>query len=187
MIRSLTRTLIGLVGLIGLGTTAQAAYVPATWTDSYDVGTGIYLNTGDSYDYTHDITLDGFNPGSDKVTNFKLTLNLFDDAQDKWYDLEFGAISVSDVVGNIFASFNLGGQFNAWSLAGVFELNDYGTLSVRVTSIFGDFLFGGSELVAWGKTEDTTSVPEPGSLALLGVGLLGLAVGTRRRKAGNAA
>lgn len=184
MIRSLTRALIGLAALIGLGGTAQAAYVPATWTDSYDVGTGIYLDTGDSYAYTHDITLDGFNPSSDLVTDFKLTLNLFDDAQDQWYDFELGAISVSDVIGGLFSSFSLGSDVNAWSLAGLFELNDYGTLSVTITSLYGDFLFGGSELVANGFAHN---VPEPSTLALLGLGLLGIAMGARRRKAGNAA
>lgn len=41
MIRSLARSLISLVALAGLAGTAQAAYVPATWSDTYDVGTGV--------------------------------------------------------------------------------------------------------------------------------------------------
>jgi len=89
---------------------------------------------------------------------------------------------VSNVVGGLFSSFSLG-DVNAWSLAGLFELNDYGTLSVTVTSLYGDFLFGSSELIASGFAHN---VPEPSTLALLGLGLLGIAVGARRRKAGNA-
>lgn len=90
MIRSLARSLISLVALAGLAGTAQAAYVPATWSDTYDVGTGVYIGSGQSYGYWHDITSDGFNVGSDLVDNFKLSIGLFDDVNDKWYDLELG-------------------------------------------------------------------------------------------------
>ncbi len=86
--------------------------------------------------------------------------------------------------GGAFTSFNLGSEVNAWSLAGLFEPNAYGTLTVTITSLTGDFPFGGSELVANGFARN---VPEPSTLALLGLGLIGIAVGARRRKAGNAA
>ena len=81
MIRSLTRTLIGLAALVGLAGTAQAAYVPATWTDTVTPGTPIYLDGGQTHSYVHDITLDGFNVATDHVDNFRLSINLFDDSK----------------------------------------------------------------------------------------------------------
>lgn len=184
MIRSFTRALIGLVALIGLGSTAQAAYVPATWSDSYTVANPVYLNSGGSLQYSHDITDTGFDVGSDLVTDFRLSIDLFDDASDKWYEFELGVVDVSGLIGGTFSSLSLGSDINAWSIAGLFELNALGTLTVTITSLYGDFLFGGSDLVANGLAK---SVPEPSTLALLGLGLLGIAVGARRRKGKNAA
>lgn len=183
MIRSVHRVLFSLVALVGLAGTANAAYIADTWQDSYDVGTGILVGgkAPSSYSYFHDITLDGFNTGSDLVTDFLLTISLYDDRDDKWYDLEAAFVDIPGVLGDA-AVFKFGDDaYVGWSVAGLVELNALGTLSVTLSSLYGDFVFGGSELVANGFTK-VANVPEPSTIALLGLGLLGVAAGSRRRK-----
>lgn len=172
------RSLFGLIAVIGLGSTAQAAYIPATWTDH--VNGGVTLNGGDSITYSHDIS-DDFNAGSDLVTDFLLSIDLYDDKQDKWYDLEAAFVDVPGLLGDTVV-LNFGNDaYQGWSVAGLVELNLFGTLTVSITSLFGDFVFGGSDLVANGYA-NASSVPEPATLGLLGMGLLGIAAGSRRRK-----
>lgn len=183
MIRSVHRVLFSLVALVGLAGTANAAYIADTWHDSYDVGTGILVGgkAPSSYSYFHDITADGFTAGSDLVTDFLLTISLYDDRNDKWYDLEAAFVDLPGVLGDA-AVFNFGDDaYVGWSVAGLVELNALGTLSVTISSLYGDFVFGGSELVANGFTK-VANVPEPSTIALLGLGLLGVAAGSRRRK-----
>ena len=178
MIRSLNRALFSLVALVGLAGTANAAFVPATWTDTYDVGTGIAIGGGSSsqYSYFHDLAFDGFKVGSDLVTNFLLTIDLYDDqSRDA---IEIAYVDIAGLTGDKLV-FSFGDSaYAGWSIAGILELNLLGSLGVTITSITGDFVFGGSQLVANGFT---SSVPEPSTLALLGLGLLGVAAGARRK------
>src|SRR3954451_10799096 len=94
MIRALTKTFAAVAALVGLAGTAEASLVPATWTDS--VGGTALINDGGSYSYTHDLTDNGFRPLTDLITDFSLSINLFDDQ-----DLagEKATIEVADVLG----------------------------------------------------------------------------------------
>jgi hypothetical protein len=182
MIRALTKTFVAVAALVGLAGTANAAFVPATWTDS--VAGTVKVNDGASYSYTHDLTDNGFRPLTDLITDFSLSISLFDD-QDRAG--EKATIEVADVLGlgNSY-SFNFStNNFNhGTTLLGLIELNALGTLSVTINSVYGDFYFGGSKLVAAGL-QDTRQVPEPETLAMFGIGLVGVAAAARRRKAKN--
>lgn len=178
MIRFVTRTFLGLVAVAALTGTAQAALIPATWTDEY-LPLAQVVDHDTPAIYAHDITADGFNVGSDIVTNFLLTIDLFDDEKDGY---EKAYIDIPGFLGDSYVyDFQFGdGAYVGASIAGLFELTLLGQLSVTIKAISGDFYLAGSHLVANGLAR-VASVPEPGTLGLLGLGMLGIAFGARRR------
>jgi len=183
MISSLKTLIVGTVAMIGLASTANAAYVADSWTDSLDINH--YVAGGSSHTYSHNILEAGFNPGADFVTNFSLAIDLYDDASDGIFT-RYGVLEVADVdISNMHAGyvFDFGNNaFAGWTLSGLIQLNLAGTLTVAVSSVCnilvcGDFNIGNSTLVANGYSQ----VPEPSAIALLGIGLLGIGLARRRK------
>jgi len=166
----------------GFSSAAMADYIPATWTDTANVGNGVYIANGASYTYVHDLPNDAFRPQQDVIESFFLSIELADDSR-SWLDgPELAFVDLPGTLGDSFVhTFGLSGaEYGGWSLLGLLELNTLGTLTVTINSIFGDFNLMGSSLTANGLSQ-AANVPEPGALGLLGIGLMGMAFSMRRR------
>ena len=149
-------------------------------TDTVAVDTFV-SGFGDSASWTHNLNDNGFTLGS--ANSATLAIEFYDD-QDAWY--EFGGELATIVVGTI--DFLDGAIFytptSEWSgslgLNSMVGLNSTGLLNVSVWGLWGDFHIGNSILEV---TTAIASVPEPGSLILFGLGLLGLGVLRRKNAA----
>jgi hypothetical protein len=168
---------------VGFSTAARADYIPATWTDTLTVGSGVYIGNSQSYTYTHNLNDNGFRPLNDLITGFHLGINLADDTRNWELLPEVALVDLPGAFGDrVVYNFGLNGdEFGGWSLFGLLELNTLGTLTVTISSLMGDFNLVGSRLTATGLSNVAT-VPEPGALGLLGIGLMGIALSMRRRK-----
>lgn len=178
----LNRMLALVLLAVGFSTAARADYIPASWIDNANVGSGVYIGDFQSYTYTHDLTDNGFRPLTDWISQFHLSINLADDR--RGFELpELAFVNLPGAMGDGFVTnFGVSGEeFGGWSILGLLQLNVLGTLTVTISSIMGDFNLVGSTLTAHGLS-NVASVPEPGALGLLGIGLMGMAFSLRRRK-----
>jgi hypothetical protein len=167
---------------------AVSAYAaPYTWTDEINLGDRRLYQNAPMYTYTHDITDDGFSSyfmgGDDYILEYSLNVSLSDDGDNH---KEAALISQSGDGHGRYYNFDYSDQEFGWSLAGWAELNLYGSLTVTIERMWGDFNLGYSTLTAIGDNGydgvDVAPVPEPATLILMGIGLLGIAAGASRRK-----
>jgi len=144
----------------------------------------------DEYDYLHDLTDQGYTPGTDTLLGASLTIYFYDESdpggQQEKVDISLDNTVVSGVFHDASTNFNY-----SFGSATVFtSLANDGQLLVTLDAQSGDFFFDQSHLIirydelngTGGDPEPIVSTPEPASLLLLGGGLGMIAQRVRRKK-----
>jgi hypothetical protein len=176
--------------LFGVGSATAA---PITFTDVWDApGSGVTLNSSNrTYSFTHNIINpagdpqgDIFNPLTDMLTSATLLLNFRDDECDPSLFCWFG--NTEEVSLNLDGTNLPSFEVDSGDVSFVINLAMLadGLLNVDINWKSGDVRFDESILTAKGDRSSappTGAVPEPGSLVLLGSGLVGMGIFIKRK------
>jgi hypothetical protein len=136
-----------------------------------------------SYTYIHNINDNGFNAGSDSITSAEMELLFLDILGGKENLTIAVGLSQTETESNLtdhwFTEVEFG--LNAQSIVDLLD----GIITTTITATKGSFTFKQSELEV--KYVPNGRVPEPATLAMLGIGLIGFAAARRKSAKSNKA
>jgi hypothetical protein len=139
-----------------------------------------FVNWWSDYTYTHNINDDGFVLGS--ATGGTLEILISDDGG--FLDSFEALLFIVEGFDFDTGQFSFGTSFfGALEVSALGALNKDGLLDITVPSLWGDFYVGNSTLTVYTSIPDFTSIPEPGALGLLCLGLVAMGTVRRRQKA----
>ena len=177
-----------------------------SFTDVVDPDPDALISFGNhkSYSFSHNILDDGYDILTDSITSASLVLNFKDESTDVapesvsfTFDLTpFGTQTITSGGATFTATFSGLSLIELLSTDGILNVELYNTgITNSHQANRSDFLFLGSTLTVYvdGTSDETSNdpppiltaqaVPEPATLALMGVGFAGLGWMPRRRKA----
>ncbi len=170
--------------ILGFGALAAVHATPITFTDIVNPSNDVKITDGgqvETYTYIHNIIDNGFNSATDLISSADIDISLGDDESDSWF---FGATETVRIrLDNVTqgSAFEVNTGIYTFNVMTQFLQTD-GTLTVSLEAVSGDFNFRESRLDVYAnRTAPVAAVPEPGSMALMGLGMLGLGFAARRK------
>ena len=171
-----TWKIVVITGILLASTVAKAIPIVST------VDQNIFMQTGDSHSYTHNLLLEGFELGS--ATSGTIEVQFTDDYDPNTWDWEVILIVVDEFdfdTGGFSVSTTAQSYGSELEVNALAEINASGMLDITVASLWGDFYVDKSELIVYGDDGEVAPVPEPATILLMGTGLLGLVAYSRKR------